>query len=132
MSTSTKAHRFAHKYGKKYGGNLCLEGCKSGAEVLSHEKLKDIDVPDNIVTLTGYIEFNDAKARRTGEEGAQVRTGYVTSLAINGGQLYAVTVDSVYRLHGPWVADVITENPFLNSLWEELKAQVLAQAPKKA
>lgn len=132
MSTSTKAHRLAQKYGKRYGGNLCLEGCKSGAQVLNHESLPGIDVPDNIVTLTGYIEFNDAKARKTGKEGAQVRTGYVTSLAINDRQLYAITVDSVYRLYGPWTADVIVSNPFLNSLWEELKAQVLDQANKKA
>lgn len=132
MSTTTKAHRFAQKYGKKYGGNLSLEGCKSGAQILNHEKLPDIEVPDNIVTLTGYIEFNDAKARKTGKDGAQIRTGYVTSLAIQDRQLYAVTVDSVYRLVGPWTADVITSNPFLNSLWEELKAQVLAQAVKKA
>lgn len=132
MSSSTKAHRLAQKYGKKFGGNLCVEGCLAGKEILKHEKLPDIDIPDRIVLLTGYIEYNVAKARKAGKDGTQIRTGYVTSFAINDGQLYAITIDSVYRLHGPWMADVITENPFLKSLWDNVKEQVIAQAAKKA
>ncbi|MEI9553783.1 hypothetical protein [Enterobacter hormaechei] len=131
MST-TKMAEFARKYGKKYGGNLCLEGSKSGNQLINHEKLPDLQVPEKIVTLTGYIEFNEAKRRKTGKDGAQVRTGYVTGLAVNGGQLYAITVDSVYRIYGPWYPDVIKNDPFLNSLWEDVKKGVLAQASKKA
>lgn len=131
MST-TKMAEFARKYGKKYGGNLCLEGSKSGNQLINHEELPDLQVPEKIVTLTGYIEFNEAKRRKTGKEGTQVRTGYVTGIAVHSGHLYAITVDSVYRIYGPWYADVITNDPFLNSLWEDVKKGVLAQASKKA
>lgn len=131
MST-TKMLEFARKYGKKYGGSLCLEASNSAGEVISHEDLPDLKVPENIVTLTGYIEFNEAKRRKTGKEGTRVRTGYVTGLAVNSGQLYAITVDSVYRIYGPWYPDVIKNDPFLNSLWEDVKKGVIAQASKKA
>lgn len=128
----TRLATFARKYGKRVGGNLILEGCIAGNQILNHEDLDDVEVPDQIVTLSGYIEFNEAKQRKTGKEGTRIRTGYVTGLAINDGQLFAITVDSVYRLHGPWMADVITENPYLKSLWDDVKGAVLAQATKKA
>ncbi len=131
MST-VKMAEFARKYGKKYGGNLCLEGSTSGDELIKHEDLPDLKVPEKIVTLNGYIEFNEAKRRKTGKDGTQVRTGYVTGLAVHSGQLYAITVDSVYRIYGPWYPDVIKNDPFLNSLWEDVKKGVLAQAAKKA
>lgn len=128
----TRMSAFARKYGKKYGGNLYLEGSMSGNEVLHHEKLPGLVVPERIVVLTGYIEYNSAKARKAGVEGRNIRTGYVTSLAVNDGQLYAITVDTVYRLYGKWMAEIITQDPFLNSLWEDVKKGVLAQASKKA
>ena len=131
MST-TKMAAFARKYGKKYGGNLCVEGSMSGRQLIDHEAFKDVEFPEKLVVLTGYIEFNEAKARKTGKEGSRVRTGYVTGFAVNSGHLYAITVDSFYRVHGPWYPDVITQDPFLKSLWDDVKAGVLAQASKKA
>lgn len=129
---STRLQKFAHKYGKKVGGNLCLEGSIAAKDVLKHKDLPDIDVPEKIVTLTGYIEYNTAKARKTGTDGQTIRTGYVVGLAANDGELYAITTDSVYRLYGPWVAEVITESPFLNALWQDVKKEILARASKKA
>lgn len=128
---STRLQKFAHKYGKKVGGNLCLEGSIAAKDLVKHKDLPDIDVPEKVVTLTGYIEYNPAKARKTGKDGATVRTGYVVGLAVNDGELYAITTDSVYRLHGPWVAEVITEDPFLNTLWDDVKKGILTKASKK-
>lgn len=125
--------KFARKYGKKYGGNLYVEGSLSGHSLISKggaEGLDGIDVSEKIVALTGYVEFNDAKARRTGKEGSQIQTGYVTGLAINDNYLFAITSDSVYRLDGPWYPEVIKGQPFLKSLWESVKAAVIDKASK--
>lgn len=125
--------RFARKYGKKYGGNLYVEGSLSGHSLVSkggEKGLEGIDIPEKIVALTGYVEFNDAKARRTGKEGSQIQTGYVTGLAIKDNFLFAITSDSVYRLDGPWYPEVITQQPFLKSLWESIKAVVIDRASK--
>lgn len=129
MST-IRAHKFARKYGKRYGGNLCLEGSVSGKEIFDHEDLQGIEVPDNLVLLKGYVEYSPAKVKKTGAEGHNVQTSYVTGLAINDKQLYAITADAVYRIHGPWFSQVIKENPHLNSMWEDLKNRVVSKINK--
>lgn len=131
MSTDTKAKKFARKYGKKYRGRLCLEACTYGEDLVKHEKLKDIAVPEQIVTLNGYIQHTPAMQAKTGKEGHVIRTGYVVGFAIHDGELFAITPDSVYLLYGPWMAEIIKKQPFLNSLWEDLKKGVVAEALNK-
>lgn len=131
MSIDAKARKFATKYGKKYRGRLCVEGCTPGDKLLTHEKLKDVSVPEQIVTLSGYMQHTPALQVKTGKEGGVIRTGYVVGLAIKNGELFAITSDSVYMLYGPWMAEVIKGDPFLNSLWEDVKKGVLAEALKK-
>lgn len=126
-----KMYQFSRKYGKKFGGVLFVEGSRSGDNLIPHEALEGkLDIPDNIVTLTGFVEYNEAKRRRTGKDGDRIETGYVVSFAVNDGNLYAITKDSVYRLQGPYLADIVVENPFLKSLWEDVKKSVIEQMMK--
>lgn len=132
MSTvDNKAKKFARKYGKKYQGRLCVESCNFGEDLVKHEKLKDVSVPEQIVTLNGYMQHSPAMQEKTGKPGHVIRTGYVVGLAIHNGELFAVTSDSVYMLYGPWMAEIIKKQPFLNSLWEDVKKGVLAEALNK-
>lgn len=128
---SSKFKRFANKYGKKYGGDLTLEGCVRAKDTLKHKDLPDIDVPDKIVTLTGYLRYSSPALRiAKGSEGTPVRTGYVVGLAVHDGNLFAITTDHVYRLVGPWVPKVITEDPFLNSIWKDVRGKVLDKSSR--
>lgn len=131
MSTDNKAKKFARKYGKKYRGRLCVEGCNFGDDLVKHDQLKDIGVPEQIVTLSGYMQHGPEQQAKTGKPGHVVRTGYVVGFAIYDSELFAITPDSVYLLYGPWMADVIKNQPFLNSLWEDLKKGVVAKALEK-
>lgn len=136
--SSTKAHRFAAKYGKKFGGNLTLEGTISGRPVL--DKITNAvslgdstaELESKLVYATGYLEYSFGKARKEGRDGITVKTAYVTGFAILDKMLYLITADSVYRITGPYYADVIKSDDILAGMWEDVKKQVLARASKNA
>lgn len=136
--SSTKAHRFAAKYGKRFGGNLSLEGSLSGrpglAKITNAVNIGDAtaELEEKLVYATGYLEYSPGKARKEGREGITVKTAYVTGFAILDKMLYLITADSVYRITGPYYADVIKSDDILAGMWEDLKSKVLARASKNA
>lgn len=117
--------KFAAKYGLKFGGNLCVEGSSMIKEDIEKHCGFEISGIDKLVNLVGYIENKVAVAEKTDEYGRQITTSLVRGLAVRDGSLYAITDDYVYRLYGPWLAEVITSNPFLNDLWKGIADQIM-------
>jgi len=118
-----KSKAFARKYGKRYGGVLFVEGSETAEEILkSREEFASIEAPDKVVNLIGYIDNNRIKGR--------VSTGLVVGLALHDGHLYAITSDTVYQLDGPYLHTVITTDPFLLSLWQEVAAETVKKYRK--
>lgn len=127
-NSKLNAWKFAKKYNKRFAGPLSLEGVVKSDELFSDvpEDLR----PKDVVALKGYLEFSKRKADRSGVRGEPIRTGYVVSLAAHEGNLYVITSDAVYLVHGPYAADIIKSDEFLNRLWEDLKKTMIEKYEK--